>query len=67
MPFTRSRSAPRSADQGLHGAGEGEPFDRLVLFDDETRDAVAVRGLGDEAGALAGGRLDDALRIERAA
>ena len=64
--FDAQQIGAAQRDQRLHGAGEGEPLDRLVLLDDKARNAVAVVGLGDEAGALAGGRLDDALRIERA-
>src|SRR6185436_13745950 len=62
-------------DQGLHAARKGVPRQRRVVGEDEAGDAVAVLGLGDEAGtpprtrvlagvALAAVALDQAARIE---
>src|SRR5262249_46387567 len=41
--------APAQGDERLHGAGESIPRQRRVVAEDEAEDAVAVRGLGEEA------------------
>ena len=54
-------------DQRLHGARKCRPFDRLGQFDHEARDAVGCSASATKPERSSGRRLDDAVRIERAA